>query len=322
MEMENTQVVEVEELMEHGPQKKYNNDIALEALIKTDMDDFKSNHYYGQVYLVPYCVNTLGMHPFMQFIMHYTGTYLKNEFNNIIKFYEFLYTPFVDIMENSNKLLNLALLHLTNGNNIHFSKYYKGYINKSDDLYLFYDLTDMNIDSTVTNISHTWILQSCEIIDTYSYNTPISNVVVDLFKEHSYFLYLRDENNELYQLPQVGYSGSTYKQAEFRSVFGNPPLNDDESIFGSHYYFMDYMSAFEEAKSEKNVIGKERKYGGLNRYALFKGKTISFIEFSNKTIEDGLSKDWSENYDSIYLEGLVVLKNYEQQVPVSYHIVV
>jgi hypothetical protein len=82
------------------------------------------------------------------------------------------------------------------------------------------------------------------------------------------------------------------------------------------------MSAFEEAKSEKNVIGKERKYGGLNRYALFKGKTISFIEFSNKTIEDGLSKDWSENYDSIYLEGLVVLKNYEQQVPVSYHIVV
>jgi len=315
MEPENVEVVEQE------VQKKYNNDNALNTLY-TDVEDFISTHFYGRVYLVPYSVNTSGVYPFVQFITHYFGTFTENEeFINLIKFYELFYTPYVNIMENSNKLLNLALIHLTNGSMVDFNKYFKGYINNSDDIYLLYDLTEVNKDPTVTNMSHTWLLHSCEILDKHSYNTPIDSIITDFFTEHSSFMYLRDENNELYQLPQVGYSGSSFKVAEFRSVFGNPSSNDEESVFGKYYYFTDYSTALEEAKSEKNVIGKERKYGGLNRYALFRGKTTSFTDFSVKASEDGLSNDWSESYDSIYLEGLLVLKNYEQQVSVSYHLV-
>lgn len=315
MEPENVEVVELTE------QKKYNNDFALDML-RIDIDDFTSNYFYGKVYLVPYSINTRGVYPFIQFVSHYSGTFTENdEFKSIIKFYEFFYSPFVNIMENSNKLLNLALLHLTNSVVTDFSKYFKGYTNKSQDIFLFYDITELNKDPTVTNINHTWLLHSCEILDKHSYNTPIDSIVTDFFTEQSSFMYLRDENNELYQLPQIGYSGSSFKVAEFRSVFGNPSSNDEESIFGKYYYFTDYITAFEEAKSEKNVIGKERKYGGLNRYALFRGKTTSFTDFSVKVGEDGLTNDWSENYDSIYLEGLIVLKKYEQQVPVSYHLV-
>ena len=313
--------VENAELVEQEPQKKYNYDFALNVL-STDMEDFKSTHFYGKVYLVPYCIITGGLYPFIQFISHYSGALTENEeFKNIIKFYEFFYTPYVNITESSNKLLNLALIHLTDGTTTDFSKYFKGYINKSDDIFLFYDLTEVNKDPTVTNINHTWLLHSCEILDKHSYNTSIDSIITDFFTEHSYFMYLRDEKNELYQLPQVGYSGSSFKNAEFRSVFGNPSSNDEESIFGKYYYFVDYNTALEEAKSEKNVVGKERKYGGLNRYALFGGKTTSFTDFSVKASEDGLSNDWSESYDSIYLEGLLVLKKYEQQVPVSYHLV-
>ena len=315
MEEENAEILVLSD------EKKYNNDFALDAL-RLNVDDFTTNYFYGKVYLVPYCINTIGLYPFIQFISHYSGTFTENEeFKNIIKLYEFFYTPFVNIMESSNKLLNLALLHVTNSVVTDFSKYFKGCMNKSDDIFLFYDLTELNKDSTVTNINHTWLLHSCEIVDKYSYNTPLDNIITDFFTEHSYFLYLRDENNELYELPQIGYSGSSFKNAEFRSVFGNPSSNDEESIFGKYYYFTDYTTALEEAKSEKNVIGKERKYGGLNRYALFKGKTTSFTDFSVKVGEDGLTNEWSENYDSIYLEGLVVLKKYEQQVPVSYHLV-
>ena len=313
--------VEKAELVEQDPQQKYNYDFALNVL-STNVDDFEVSHFYGKVYLVPYCINTRGVYPFIQFISHYSGTVTENkEFINIIKFYELFYSPFVNITESSNKLLNLALIHLTDGTTTDFSKYFKGYMNKSDDIFLFYDLTEVNKDPTVTNINHTWLLHSCEILDKHSYNTPIDSIVTDFFTEHSYFMYLRDEKNELYQLPQVGYSGSSFKNAEFRSVFGNPSSNDEESIFGKYYYFVDYNTALEEAKSEKNVIGKERKYGGLNRYALFGGKTTSFTDFSVKASEDGLSNDWSESYDSIYLEGLLVLKKYEQQVPVSYHLV-
>lgn len=309
------------EVVEQGPQQKYNYDFALNVL-STDMEDFKSTHFYGKVYLVPYCITIGGLYPFIQFITYYSGTFTENkEFINIIKFYEFFYSPFVNITESSNKLLNLALIHLTDGTTTDFSKYFKGYINKSDDIFLFYDLTEINKDPTVTNINHTWLLHSCEILDKHSYNTPIDIIVTDFFTEHSYFMYLRDEKNELYELPQIGYSGSSFKSSEFRSVFGNPSSNDEESIFGKYYYFVDYNTALEEAKSEKNVIGKERKYGGLNRYALFGGKTTSFTDFSVKASEEGLSNDWSESYDSIYLEGLLVLKNYEQQVPVSYHLV-
>jgi hypothetical protein len=315
MEVENAELVELTE------QKKYNNEFTLDVL-RIDIDDFTTNYFYGKVYLVPYCINTSGVYPFIQFITHYSGTFTENEdFTNIIKFYEFFYSPFVNITENSNKLLNLALLHLTSSVVTDFSKYFKGYINKSQDIFLFYDLSELNKDPTVTNINHTWLLHSCEILDKHSYNISVDSIITDFFTEHSYFMYLRDEKNELYELPQIGYSGSSFKVAEFRSVFGNPSSNDEESIFGKYYYFTDYNTALEEAKSDKNVIGKERKYGGLNRYALFKGKTTSFTEFSVKFGEDGSSNDWSENYDSIYLEGLVVLKKYEQQVPVSYHLV-
>ena len=171
MEPENVEVVEQED------HKKYKNDFALNAL-STNVDDFEVSHFYGKVYLVPYCINTRGVYPFIQFITHYSGTFTENEeFINIIKFYELFYTPYVNIMENSNKLLNLALIHLTNGTTTDFSKYFKGYINKSDDIFVFYDLTEINTDSTVTNINHTWLLHACEIIDKHSYNTPIDSIV-------------------------------------------------------------------------------------------------------------------------------------------------
>ena len=49
MEVENAEIVEQE------PQQKYNYDFVLNVL-STNVDDFEVTHFYGKVYLVPYCI--------------------------------------------------------------------------------------------------------------------------------------------------------------------------------------------------------------------------------------------------------------------------
>ena len=72
MEVENVEVVE------QDPQQKYNYDFALNVL-STNVDDFEVSHFYGKVYLVPYCIITGGLYPFIQFITHYSGTFTENK---------------------------------------------------------------------------------------------------------------------------------------------------------------------------------------------------------------------------------------------------
>ena len=72
MEVENAEIVE------QDPQQKYNYDFALNVL-STNVDDFEVSHFYGKVYLVPYCIITGGLYPFIQFITHYSGTFIENK---------------------------------------------------------------------------------------------------------------------------------------------------------------------------------------------------------------------------------------------------
>lgn len=294
-------------------------------LLNKNIDDFTTSHSYGIINIVPYSINKCGKYPFIEFILNKNRQ--LNEYGELsccLNFYRFFYGNKIDILEHSNKLLNSNFIHVLKDEHIDFNKYYQGYI--GDDMgciYLFYDCTEINKDSTVTNLYNMWVTLPNEIKNKSSCNIPIDESVVSFFKNNSVFIYLKDENEFLFEIPEVGFTGSSFKTAEFRSVFSNVVSNIDE-IFGPYYYFTSYNDAIKEAKEEKsNVSSSIIQYGGLNRYALFKGKSISFYEYSD-IVENNNSygKDWTVQNDSIYIENLVALKKLEQHVPISYHLVV
>jgi hypothetical protein len=290
-------------------------------LLSTNIDDFTSSHYYGIINIVPYSINKRGKYPFIEFILNKSREFYKGGLISDLKFYRFFYMNRIDILENSNKLLNANFCHILKGESVDFNKYYKGYLKEENVIYLFYDCTEVNKDSTVTNLYSMWITLSKEIYNKSSCDTPIDDSVVDFFTNNCSFLYLKDEDGHLYELPDVGFTGSTFKKAEFRSVFSNIASNMNE-IFGPYYYFTNYNHAVEDAKEEKSKLSTNIiNYGGLNRYAIFKGKSISFYDYSSVDESSNFEKDWSAENDSIYIENLVALKKYEQHVPVSYHLV-
>lgn len=306
-------------------QDKYKNcyDNALQ-LLETNIDEYTSSNYYGIVNIVPYSINKRGKYPFIEFILDRSREFYKDDLVSELNFNRFFYMTNLDILDYSNKLLNANFSHVLKDESIDFNKYYKGYVNENHIVYLFYDCTEINKDSTVTNLYNMWITLSEEIYRKCSCDIPINGDVVDFFTNNRSFLYLTDDDGHSYELPDVGFTGSTFKKAEFRSVFSNMVSNIDD-VFGPYYYFTSYKHAIEDAREEKgknttNIIN----YGGLNRYALFKGKSISFYNFCSEDTEgheNNSEKDWTVNNDSIYIENLIALKKYEQHVPISYHLV-
>jgi hypothetical protein len=311
----------VDESLYVDESEKYKNcyDDALK-LLSTNIDDFTSSHFYGIVNIVPYSINKRGKYPFMEFILNKNREFFKGDVVDELKFYRFFYMNSIDIHENSNTLLNANFRHVLKDKTIDFNKYYKGYVKENNTIYLFYDCTEINKDSTVTNLYSMWITLSKEIYNKYSCDVPIDSEVVDFFNKNCGLLYLKDDEGHPYELPDVGFTGSTFKKAEFRSVFSNM-ASTTEDIFGPYYYFTSYKHAIEDAKEEKSKnIKSIINYGGMNRYAIFKGKSISFYDYSNVD-ENNSEKDWTLDSDSIYIENLVALKKYEQHVPISYHLV-
>jgi hypothetical protein len=313
----------VDESLYVDENEKYKNcyDDALKIL-NTNMDDYTKVNFHGIVNIVPYSINKNGKYPFIEFMLNKTKEVDKYELTSDLKFYRFFYMNNLDILEYSNNLLNISFSHIID-DLVDFNKYYKGYVSDKNIVYLFYDCTEINKDSTATNFNNMWVTVSKEIFNKYSYDMSINSDVVDFFMNNYSFLYLMDTDGHSYELPEVGYTGSSLKKAEFRSVFSNTKSDIDE-IFGPYYYFTSYDNAVEDAVEEKSKMNTIIKYGGMNRYALFRGKSISFYDYSN--VDDNVNhnlfdSDWTADNDSIYIENLIALKDYKQHVPLSYHLV-
>jgi hypothetical protein len=151
-------------------------------------------------------------------------------------------------------------------------------------------------------------------------------------------------------MPVVCYSGVEEKKLKFTGIFGIGK-SDNDHIVGPYYYFTSY------SKSIKQCASISSENGGIVRFALFLGKLKVPLnypseenddsEYKKQVVENANTTDdfqkntlkisdyngtWTEEYDSIYigklelLNGKVledapywVVKEYEQQMPLSYH---
>jgi hypothetical protein len=249
---------------------------------------------------------------------------------------------------------------------------YRGFVVSGDEKILVYEWKNNTSDSldTGTISSRWWRVMSAEIVNHRKMlSFPIRDDVCEFFLENSEFLFLRDENDIVYETPSVGYYGSYYKNIAMTSVFGLRREGPTSSL-GPYYYFGSYERAMRYAiwsSSRKPMkidgklitIDEKGRYdrGGLVRFALFMGKTKvmmardsdiddqseisqelvsdnSFIKetmkirdvdanwvFDFNSVRHGKYKIQTEGRESSVLLPKIVVKDYNQQSPLSYYYV-
>lgn len=312
----------------------------LNNILIQDVDFLLENGSINNVYLCCYSINNTGLYPFIQY-------YLVKEFNETLSFPTISTKNLADI--DTEKLISVCQCYLFSlfvNEKIDKENDFKGfYYNNNGNLYLFVDFTkcDINLNNIYKN-SYLWSVVATEIFQNTILDMNINKNVVDLFTNNLQLLYLLDENNELYELPDVWYCGREENQLNFTFTFGVSKKID--GILGPYYYFTNYKNALiegcwsdikEEIKFGKKLTDKNGKYykGGIVRFAIFSGRckmklnkitdTIDDSNIKKKRFEDNnyAAKEkltmrltdydglWSNDYDSVFI-GNVELDNGEK----------
>jgi len=306
----------------------------------------------SKIYICAYQVNNNGKYPFLQFLFEHNSRYLDQ-----LVLPEMVFSENFDT-ENIKNYSTIYLFH-TILKKMTFSEFtskiiFNGFHVYNNELYLFYDLTNIHLeindvyrDSPIRFCLINEILNSSKLCDI-----PISQYAYDFFTFNYNFCLLTNEKDEIYETPIVGYVAKPENKLNFSYVFGETIQKDKNAILGPYFYFTSFKNA---VKLSYNITSNSKS--GIVRFALFLGK-LKYIEnkISDPIDESDTKKErlldtsfnlnlerltmritdydgtWADNYDSVYLapveldDGsilevapLIVLKEYSQQLPLSYH---
>ena len=232
---------------------------------------------------------------------------------------------------------------------------FDGFYEHNNNLYLFFDLTKNKIQlNDIYSSTSLWFGLINEIVNHKNIcNIKINETVSNFFQENHDYCFLVDDKDNNYDLPVVCFISQPETKLNYSYIFGQVK-EDRNAILGPYYYFKDYYNAFEEACS----LIKDNMKMGLVRFAIFTG-SIKYIENYPKDLvdESEIKKErlqdpnldqnierltmrisdhdgiWADKYCSVYLgnleldngtylnKQLFVVKEYDQQIPLSYHFV-
>ena len=237
----------------------------------------------GKLFCICYHITSNSKYPFVQIMLEKTPIYDPSKKSD-----EQFILPSVsigiqkDTVAMVDKIINKINSYLKNLRCVTnlTSEAYKGvFCDTFENMYALIDVSSINIQCLyLTRLSTTWFALPTEIIniDTIC-NIPICEDLIDLFIYMPELGALYDANTqEAYSLPDVVYTGSDYKKAEFQSLFG--PSKD--MIY--YQFYMSFSAAVKdggwakpsEYTTNPELIDNELKdgrylKGGINRYALF-----------------------------------------------------
>ena len=230
---------------------------------------------------------------------------------------------------------------------------FDGFYETNQELYLFFEISKLKhqLDDIYLNSSLRFVLIDEMIHYGNVCNIPIHQSIWDFFMYNFDFSMLDNEKGEAYEMPIVAYTSKPNNRLNYSYIFGESK-SDATRMFGSYYYFTNYKKAFEDAC-------KIDGFSGIVRYALFVGafkyvgnylddpidmsemKVIRLTDETNDMAKERLTMritdydgKWAENYDGLILgknieldngelldEYTLVVKEYEQQQPLSIHYV-
>jgi hypothetical protein len=310
---------------------------------------------FDNIYISCYRINCHGKYPFIRFILT----------NSVIG--KTLCFPELPIFKDFEKkeLLNytqiyiFCLLMLEDYDNFRENIDFNGFYDYNNNLYLFFDITKLNYQiNDIYSSNSLWLALIDEIINHNSVcNMIIDREVIDFFKSNYNFCFLKDLNDNIYEIPIVSYVAKPENKLNFTYIFGET-TSDKNGILGPFYYFTNYLNSFKESILLSNNNEDKVSKPGIVRFATFIGNTKYFennpndfldnsdikkqrlkdnkldtnMEYLTMRISDHDGK-WSENYESAYLgnieldngvlleKNILVLKEYNQQIPLSYHFI-
>ena len=324
-------------------------------ILNDNLDDYFTNIEGSEisrtVHICAYHVNEQHQYPFLEYFLY------KNSIENgeILQFPKFEYTDKMNVIMKSITILEV----MSNAYYKNSEYIFKGYTNDLTNLYLFFDCSNYKLDGVKMNRANDlWVVTIDEIINQQkACNFIIDNFVIDFFKNNNELLYLTDTHDEVYETPIVLYSGCSRKNLEFMTTFGITPSGID-ALMGQYYYFTDYQNAIKMSGwLDENVgwgglircaifLGKMKAI--MNHVednvdeSIATQNILSTFDQNSKeykknalmlriTDRDGL---WAKDYNSVYIgrieldDGSIyddyplwVVKDYEQQVMLSSHII-
>lgn len=329
---------------------KYYNYIAKDDMSLYLNDEITS---FEHVYICPYYINTKAIEPFLNFI------FVKSKINDIIQFPEILFFKQFETIEliNYSKMFLFGLFQKNDFEKFISTINFDGFYNFEKKLYLFFDVTkcEIKINDVYSN-SKIWVGIIDEIVNHKKIcNFKIQEDVTDLFLYNDNFCFLESNNNICYEIPVVNYIGTSKELLKFKYAFGESVQNKN-AMLGPYFYFTNYNNAFNytiPGIQETNMSDNDC----IIRFAIFSGNVKYIENYLNDTIDESEIKKmrledpnldqnmerltlrisdhdglWSKEYNSAYVgiieldngeflknAPFIVVKEYEQQSPLSYH---
>ena len=194
-----------------------------------------------------------------------------------------------------------------------------------DTMYALIDVSSVDISSLHLSRSEPiWFALPTEIVNINSIcDIPIAEDVINLF---TYLLpelgvLYKKNSRDNYLLPDIVYTRSKLKQAEFRTLFG-PSRNK-----GYFHFCKSFKNAVQDAVQNaveedavQNAVEEDAvEEDAVNRYALFIDDPLT-VGISEDDLEDLLNKKYSSSNCIIIQNGDILVKKYELFQPLSYHV--
>ena len=311
-----------------------------------NIDNYLSSNTLNTIKILAYEVNNDGVYPFLQILLVQDILYSNN-----------LVLPYINVSSvGSNEIYSsvknvLKNLNLSDNMELFIENMeLNGYYIYKDELIIVIDLTKSKVnlndfDSIVKLALVSEILNRNDIC-----SVSIDNDVYSFFLNNYDCCVLKNEKNEIYESPIVGYVYKKNKNLNFTYVFGETK-QQSPAILGPYYYFTNYYNAIIELNNNIEFNS------GVVRFAIFTKKTkyienlpndnIDTSEIKKIKLEDDMTNknlerltmritdydgNWAEIYDSCYLGHIELdngeclkntpinaIKEYNQQIPLSFH---
>jgi len=316
--------------------------------LNDNIDSILEKNNYNNIKLCCYNINNEGLYPFLQYYL------FKNPLSSLL---EFPVLNTLNLHLDTDNLIEIAkgyLFLLLNNYNLDENMVFNGAMVYNEDIYVFFDLTKCNIEMDfIYKNTRIWLCLLDEIVNQMNIcNIIISNNVSDFFINNSEFVFLYDKDNIIYETPSVCYVGKNCNKLNYTHLFG-VSKSENTAILGPYYYFTNFKNAVKQC----DYSDKFDKMGVI-RFAIFTGVMKIINNFQNNKNDESLIKKemlndqnlnnkyealtlrisdhdskWIDKYDSAYIgynieldDGsylkencLTVVKEYEQQLPLTCH---